>query len=81
MFKYKFDEKRFLTKYKTRLCAKNDLQKIQQNTYAAILTVCIFRVLMTLVNAFDLKTRQYDAINAFVNNEIDEFIYLKSSPE
>ena len=78
MFKYKFDEKRFFIKYKTRLCVKNDLQKTQQNTYAAILTVRIFRVLMTLVNVFDLEIRQYDAINAFVNSEIDEFIYLKS---
>ena len=36
---------------------------------------------MALVNAFDLKTRQYNAINAFVNNEIDEFIYLRSSSD
>ena len=33
---------------------------------------------MIIINAFDLKTRQYDTINVFVNNEIDESIYFKS---
>ena len=77
MFKYKFDEKKYFSKYKARLCARGDLQKIQQNTYAATLAARIFRALMALVNAFDLETCQYDAINAFVNSEIDEFIYLR----
>ena len=77
VFKYKFDEEGFLTKYKARLCARGDLQKTQQDTYAATLAARIFRALMALVNAFDLETRQYDAINAFVNSEIDEPIYLR----
>ena len=34
---------------------------------------------MIIINAFDLKTRQYDAVNVFVNNEIDKSIYFKSS--
>ena len=79
MFKYKFDDQDFLTKYKARLCAKNDFQKTAVDTYAATLTVQIFRVLMTLVCAFDLETRQYDAINAFVNSEIDKSVYLRPS--
>ena len=36
---------------------------------------------MTIVVVFDLKTRQYNAINVFVNNEINEFIYCKSSDD
>ena len=51
------------------------MQKINKNTYAATLAVRIFRFFMIIVNAFDLKTRQYDALNVFVNSEIDENIY------
>ena len=36
---------------------------------------------MIIVVVFDLKTRQYDAINVFVNSEINEFIYCKSSDD
>ena len=77
VFKYKFDDQGFLTKYKARLCARGDLQKTDRDTYAATLAARIFRVLMALVCAFDLDTRQYDAINAFVNSEIDEPVYLR----
>ena len=34
---------------------------------------------MIIVVVFNLKTRQYDAINVFVNSEINELIYCKSS--
>ena len=76
-FKYKFDDQGYLTKYKARLCVRGDFQKTQRDTYAATLTARIFRVLIALVCAFDLETRQYDAINAFVNSEIDEAIYIR----
>ena len=36
---------------------------------------------MIIVVVFNLKTRQYDAINVFVNSEINEFIYCKSSDD
>ena len=64
-------------KYKTRLCARDDFQHTQQNTYAATLAARIFRVPMALIAAYDLKTRQYDAVNAFANSSIDEAIYCK----
>ena len=35
IFKYEFDQKDFLVKYKTRLCVRGDLQTTHQNTYAA----------------------------------------------
>ena len=75
VFKYKFDEQGYLTKYKARLCARGDLQHTEQNTFAATLAIRIFRALMAIVAAFDLETRQYDAINAFINSEIDEPTY------
>ena len=78
IFRYKFDENEFLIKYKTRLCVKNDLQQIQQKIYAVILIVRIFRALMEIVAAYNLETRQYDAVNAFANSSIDETVYCKS---
>ena len=36
---------------------------------------------MIIVIVFNLNIRQYDAVNAFVNNNIDEYIYCKSSDE
>ena len=77
VFKYKFDEDGYLVKYKARLCARGDLQHTQQDTYAATLAARIFRALMALVAAYDLETRQYDAVNAFANSPIDEAIYCK----
>ena len=72
IFIYKFDQKEYLTKYKMRLIARDDLQRTEQDIYAVILTTKIFRVLMTIVVAFDLKTRQFDVVNAFANSFIDE---------
>lgn len=77
VFKYKFYEKGYLVKYKARLCARGDLQHTEQDTFAATLAARIFRSLMALVAAFDLKTRQYDAVNAFANSPIDEATYCK----
>ena len=36
---------------------------------------------MIIVVVFDLKTRQYDAINVFVNSEMNELIYCKLSDD
>lgn len=75
VFRYKFDEDGFLTKYKARLCARGDKQYTQADTFAATLAIRIFRALMALVAAFDLETRQYDVLNAFINSSIDEPTY------
>ena len=77
VFKYKFDDQGYLTKYKARLCARGDLQHTEQDTFAATVAARIFRALMALVAAFDLETRQYDAVNAFANSPIDEPVYCK----
>ena len=77
VFRSKFDEDGFLLKYKTRLCARGDLQQTQQETYAVTLAARIFRALMGIVAAYNLETRQYDAVNAFANSPIDETVYCK----
>lgn len=77
VFKYKLDDQGFLTKYKARLYARGDLQHTEQNTFATTLAARIFRTLITIVAAFDLKTRQYDAVNAFANSPINKPTYCK----
>ncbi len=81
VFKYKFDIDDYLKKFKTRLCVRDDLQSIDQNTYATTLTAKTFRALMIISTAFDLKIWQYDVVNAFINNEIDEKLYNEKSNE
>ena len=78
VFKYKFDDKGYLIKYKARLCARGDLQKTEQDTYTATLAIKILRALMATVAAFDLETRQWDVVNAFANSKIDEPTYIKA---
>jgi Reverse transcriptase (RNA-dependent DNA polymerase)/Pol polyprotein, beta-barrel domain len=67
VFTYKFDQDGYLLKHKARLVARGDLQYIVEDTYAATLAVQTFRAVMAIVAAFDLETRQYDAVNAFAN--------------
>ncbi len=81
VFKYKFNIDDNLKKFKTRLCVRNDLQSTDQNTYAITLTAKTFRVLMIISTVFDLEIWQYDAINAFINSEIDEELYSECSNE
>ena len=76
-FKYKFDDKECLIKYRTHLCARGDLQHTEQDTFVATLAARIFRALMALIAAFDFEIRQYDAVNAFANSLIDESTYCK----
>ena len=78
VFKYKFDDQKYLIKYKARLCAKRNLQHTEQNTFAVTLAIRIFRTLMIIIVAFDFEIRQYDVINAFINSEIDESTYCYS---
>jgi hypothetical protein len=72
VFKYKFDTNGYLKKFKARICVRGDLQSTEQNMYAATLTARTFRALMAISAMFDLETRQYDAVNAFVNSKIHE---------
>jgi hypothetical protein len=55
VFKYKFDIDDYLKKFKTRLCVKNDLQSIDQNTYAITLIVKTFCALMIILTVFNLE--------------------------
>jgi hypothetical protein len=56
---------------------RKDLQMIDnaQNVYAATLTSKVFRMLMIMMIVYRLKTRQLNAVNAFLNAINDETIY------
>ncbi len=61
---------------------RNDLQNADsQDVYAATLTSKVFRMLMTLVIAFHMKTRQLNAVNAFLNAHNDELVYCQMSDD
>jgi hypothetical protein len=81
VFKYKFNIDDYLKKFKTRLCVRNDLQSTDQNRYAITLIAKTFRALMIISTVFNLEIWQYNAINAFINNEIDEELYSECSNE
>ena len=76
IFTYKINENDYFSKYKTRLVMKNNFQEFDiQNVYAITLTIKIFKFLMTLMTAFDLKIHQLNAVNAFLNAQNDKSIY------
>ena len=75
VYKYKLDELGYLKTYRARLCVRGDLQQTQTDTYAATLAARIFRALAAIIAAFNLEIRQYDAVNAFPNSQIDELTY------
>lgn len=77
VYTYKFDKNGYLVKYKSRLVARGDMQRRMQDTYAATFAAKIFRSLIALIAAYDLETRQFDAVNAFANSPIDEITYCK----
>jgi hypothetical protein len=82
VFIYKNDSDDYLTKYKARIVMRDDLQDADpQDVYAATLVSKMFRLLMTLMIAFHLKTRQLDVVNAFLNAHNDESVYCQMSDD
>lgn len=81
VFSYKFDNGGFLKRAKARLCILGNKQILTiAETRAATLAARSFRTLMAIVAAFGLEMRQFDAINAFVNSELDEVVYVTQPP-
>ena len=80
VFKYKIDSDGYLTKYKSRLVARGDLQTTEEDTYAATAAIQTFRAMMAIAAGFDLEVKSYDVMNAYVNAELKEPIYCKLPP-
>ncbi|EAU36855.1 predicted protein [Aspergillus terreus NIH2624] len=81
VFTYKFDQSGFLSKFKARICVRGDLQPISDlDTRAITLGSRTLRVVLALVAAFDLEAVQLDAVNAFLNSQLDETVYVSPPP-
>jgi len=81
VFTYKLDKHGNLTKCKARLVVCGNQQDPGDlPTRATTLASTTFRTLMAVTAQFDLETRQLDAVNAFVNCELDEVVYMRLPP-
>ena len=69
VFHYKVDGDGFLTRCRSRIVVRGDLQPEETiiSTYAATLAARSFRVAMAIAARFDLEINQFDVVNAFVN--------------
>ena len=64
VWSYKFDDDGNLIRFKARLCARGDLQKkrgYNLDTRAVTLSFKSFRFMASIIAAYDLDTRQFDA--------------------
>ena len=82
VYVYKFDKHSRFLKTKARLVVRGDQQakSLTENTYAATLAGRSFRTIIAIAARFDLELIQYDAVNAFVNAELDEDVFMKMPP-
>ncbi|KAI0998867.1 hypothetical protein K3495_g9329 [Podosphaera aphanis] len=80
VFTYKQDKEGRLVKHKARICVRGDLYRSTRDTFAATLAVSTFRVLITLLAAFDMKIVSLDAIIAFLNSKLDEVVICDFPP-
>jgi hypothetical protein len=81
VFKYKLDKHKNLQKYKARLVmCENQQAAGDLPTRATTLASTTFRTLMAITAHFNLETRQLDAINAFVNCDLDKIVYIRLPP-
>ena len=81
VYSYKGDSEGFLLKYKARICVRGDLQSMtNEDTYAATLAYKIFRTLMALVAIYDYETIQLDAVNAFLNADLEDVVHCFYPP-
>lgn len=78
MYTYKTDENGFFVKCKARLVVRGDLQHSSDfnEVYAATLAARIFRLTMALMAYFNMEVRQFNAVSAFTNANMDETVYI-----
>jgi hypothetical protein len=69
VFTYKIDADGFLTRCRSRIVVRGDLQEESTilSTYAATLAARSFRIACAIAAHFDLEMKQFDVVNAFVN--------------
>ncbi|KAL1996476.1 hypothetical protein VTN49DRAFT_8076 [Thermomyces lanuginosus] len=82
VYTYKFDKHGRFVKVKARLVVRGNQQArhLDENNYAATLAGRSFRTMMAIAARFDLDLLQFDAVNAFVNADLDQTVYMKMPP-
>ena len=79
IFKKKLKPDGTIDKYKARLVAKGYTQKEDENffdTYSTVARLTTIRALIFLAASYDLIIYQMDVKTAFLNEELDEEIYM-----
>ncbi len=77
VYRHKLNANNELEKFKSRLCARGDLQSTSIDTYAATLAARAFRFLMALVCQFNLECEQFDFVAAYLNVKLDEPVFAR----
>ena len=79
VYTYKFNKHKVLQKCKARLVVRGDqeIRSLHKDTYAATLARKSLRVLMAIAACFDLELLQYNAVNAFINADLNEEKFIK----
>jgi Reverse transcriptase (RNA-dependent DNA polymerase) len=83
IFKTKKDSEGNVKRYKIRLVAKRFTQKDGINfteTFSPVSTKDSFRIIMAFVAHFDLELHQMDVKTTFLNEDVDECIYMSQPP-
>jgi hypothetical protein len=81
VFTYKTDKHGMLQNCKARLVVCGNQQESGDlPTRATTLAATSFRTLMAIAAKLDLETIQLDAVNAFVNAELNELVYMRTPP-
>jgi len=77
VYTYKFNQDGTFKSCKARLVVRGDQQKpTSQKTYATTLATRSFRIVMAIAARFNLELKQYDAINAFVNAQLEDTVEI-----
>jgi hypothetical protein len=71
VFKYKYNLNNYLIKYQLRIIIQGNLQEENfiLSTYIAILITRSFKIFIAIIAYFDLKIKQFNIINAFINTK------------
>jgi Reverse transcriptase (RNA-dependent DNA polymerase) len=82
VFTYKTDKHGFLVKCRARIVVCGNQQKRLGDlpTRATTLASNTLRTLMAIAAKFDPELKQLDVVNAFVNCDLDELVFMKTPP-
>ena len=79
VFKTKRDSHGNIERYKARLVAKGFSQKddiYYKETFSSVSKKDSFRIIMALVDHYDLELHQMDVKSAFLNGDLEEDVYM-----